>query len=76
MKHLLNGASSPNDISGAAKCVLHGAGDWDGGRKDRMIKEEATKCQDTEENIVKYPKTNEAEEELEDEQKEVETVNS
>ena len=27
------------EISGAIKCILHSAGDWDGGRKERMIKE-------------------------------------
>ena len=48
---------------------LHGAVDWKEGRKNRMIKEEATNCQDTEQNVVEFPKTNEAEEELEDEQK-------
>ena len=28
------------EISGAIKCILHGAGDWDGGRKERISKEE------------------------------------
>ena len=29
------------EVSGAVKCVLHGAGDWDGGRKKREKNVEA-----------------------------------
>ena len=40
MKFRSFSTSNVAEISGAIKCILHGAGDWDGGRKERMIKEE------------------------------------
>ena len=75
MKYSSYAASSQNDISGAIKCVLHGAADWEGGRKDRFAKEEGTNCENTQQEIAECPKTSGAEEVLGVEQKEMERVN-
>ena len=54
MKFTSFSSSDIIEISGAIKCILHGAGDWDGGRKERMVKEEPESAH-PEKRKVNYP---------------------